>query len=85
MIKDNIERKKVSPYDVAVDVLDCELEISKFEFQSCNHFSFRLETHPAMGEIVRLYSFDRDRFGIKEPTKVDMPLNKESKSKTKIE
>ena len=33
---------------------------------------------PAMGLIVRLLFFYKDGFGIKLPTKVDMPLNKEN-------
>ena len=32
-------------------------------------------------KIVPLLFFYKDGFGLKEPTKVDMPLNKESKSK----
>ena len=34
---------------------------------------------PAMGIIVPLLSFNKDEFAIKQPTKVDIPLNKETK------
>ena len=34
---------------------------------------------PAMGEIVPLLFFLENGFGIKLPTKVDVPLNKETK------
>ena len=31
---------------------------------------------PAIGQIVQLLSFYKDVFGMKYPTKLDMPLNK---------
>ena len=39
---------------------------------------------PAMGQIISLLFFYKDSFGIKEPTKVDMPLNKEIKPNLKF-
>ena len=35
-----------------------------------------------MGSIVSVLSFHKDGFGIKYPTKVDMPFKKETKTKT---
>ena len=77
-----------SPYGVVANVLDSDLVVSEFEFQSRYYIHFRtsalekgmnLLLHPAMSWIISLPYFYNDDFGIKKPTKVDVPLNKETK------
>ena len=46
----------------------------------CNSLS---QPFPCIGQILSLLFFYKDGFGIKYPIKVDMPLNKETKSKLK--
>ena len=74
-------------------MLDCSLEISEFELQSryCIHFgtntlgkSIEPSYLLAMGWIVALLFLYKKGFGIELLTKVDLPLNKESKSNTNV-
>ena len=71
-----------------VKAMDCGIVVSKFEFKSRYYVHFRANTlekgmNPlilsAMGQIVSLMFFLENGFGIKQPSKVDMPLNKETK------
>ena len=59
---------------VVANVLDCDFEVSEFEFPSCYNFHFRTRTlrkgmNPfiprAMGLIVSSLFFYKDGFGIK--------------------
>ena len=70
-----------------VKAMDYGIVVREFEIQSCYYVHFKTNTlrkgmifHslPAMGQIVPLLFFSRDGFNIKSPTKVDMPLNKET-------
>ena len=67
-------------------MLDCNIVITEFELQSCYRIHFRANALRKgintliffiMGLIVPLLFFCMCRFGIKQPTKVNMPLNKE--------
>ena len=71
-----------------VKAMDCRIVVSEFVLQSRYYVHFRVNTLekgmnplilPAMGWIVPLMFFSENSFGIKQPTKVDMPLNKETK------
>ena len=50
------------------------------EYYSWERYGFLIP--PVIGKIVQLLLFYKDVFGIKYPTKVYMPLNKETKPKT---
>ena len=72
------------------NVLDCSLIVSEFELQWYDYIPFQVNTlrkawtllSPiAMGWIVSLLFFYKVGFGIKWPTKVDMPLIKANQSK----
>ena len=74
-------------------MLDCDIVVTEIEFQSHYYVPLRINTFakgmnafisPAMGWIVPLMSFQKDDFGIKKPTKVDLLLNKEIKDQTII-
>ena len=70
-------------------VLNCNLEVSEFELPSRYYVYFQTNTFwerhwtslilLAMGLVVSLLFFNKDGFGIKWPSKVDMPLKKETK------
>ena len=76
-----------SSHDVVVNVLDCDIVINEFEFQSRYYVHFRANTfgkgmnslipHPAIGKIISLLDSYKDAFGIKWLNKVDVPLTKE--------
>ena len=68
--------------------MDCGIVVSRFVLQLWYNVHFRSNTfgkgmNPFIlldkGKIVRLLFFWENGFGIKSPTKVDMPLNKETK------
>ena len=76
------------PCGVMVKAMDCGIVVSKFVLQLRYYVHFRANTlgkgmnpliFPAMGLIVLLLFFKENGFGIKKPTKVDMPLNIETK------
>ena len=48
-----------------VNALDCGSVVCEFELQSRYYVYFRTNILPAMGWIVPLLSFSKDRFGIK--------------------
>ena len=64
-----------SPRCIMVKMLECGSEVSEFEIQSCYYVHFQLislekDIEPfylpqAMGQIVTLLIFYKDRFGIK--------------------
>ena len=71
-----------------VNAMDCWIVVSKFELQLLYYVQFQTNTLekgmnplilPAMSEIVPLLFFWKVSFGIEQPRKVDMPLNKETK------
>ena len=73
-------------------VWDCGLEVSEFDLQFRYYVHFwtdaigkdiDLPYLPAMGLIVSLL-FYKDRFFIKWPTKVDMPLNQTKPNQTYV-
>ena len=74
------------PCGVMVKAMICEIVAHELELQSRYYVHFRTNTLgkgmnplilPAMGWIAPLL-FSGNSFGIKLPTKVDMPLNKET-------
>ena len=75
-------------YIIAEMTVDCDIVVNEFELQSRYYVHFRTIIlwkgtnflNPAIiAWIVPLPSFWMNGFGIKQPTKVDMPLNKETK------
>ena len=68
-----------SPHSIVANLLDGNIVVSKFKFQSCYYIPFWTN---ALGKSMkllipfRLLSFYKNDFGIKTPMKVDMPLNK---------
>ena len=73
---------------VVANVLDCDIVVSSFDIQSHYCIHFRTNTFgkgmkplipPAMCKVASPLSFYKDGFGIKQTTKVDMPLNREHK------
>ena len=73
-----------------VKAMDCGIVVSEFELQLRYYIHFRTHTIgkdikqlilPTIGYIVRLLFFLENGFGIKQPTMVDMPLNKETTPK----
>ena len=66
-------------------VRDCGHEVSKFKLKSYYYIHFwlmsskKVLTPSAMDQIVLLLLFYKDGFGSKQPTKVDMLINKETK------
>ena len=75
------------PCGVMVKAMDCGIVVSEFKIQLLYYIHFQtnnlgkgmnLLILPAMGEIVPLFIW-KDCFGTKYPTRVDMPLNKETK------
>ena len=72
---------------VMAKALDCNLEISEFKLRSRYYIQFRTNTlekgtPPPTNPpdyVLNSILFYKDGFGIKYPTKVDMPLNKEVK------
>ena len=72
-----------SSQDMAINMLNCDVIVIKFKIQ----FTSRLiplenykPTYPsAMSKIVLLLFFNKDGFGIKWPSKIDVLLNKEIK------
>ena len=79
----NIKETKlnlIKAVPVLVNVLDYILEVSEFKLQSSYYVHFWTNTHiilPTIGKkSPRL--FYKDVFGIKLPTKVDMPLTKKT-------
>ena len=73
-----------------VKAMDCGFVVSEFDPQPRYYVHFRTNTlgkgmNPlivlAICYIVPLLFFYENGFGIKWPTKVDMPLNKETKPK----
>ena len=71
-----------------VNVLDCNIVVSKFELLLRHYIPIRTNsrgkgTKPLIpsvrGEIVTQLFFYKNYFGIKYPIKVDMPLNRETK------
>ena len=67
-------------------MVDCELGISKFETQPYCYVHFLLTAQekginilPSYESVLPTLFFCKYSFGIKYPTKVDMPLNKETK------
>ena len=76
------------PRGVMVKAMDCGIVVSEFILRSRYYVHFRTNTFgkgmkplilPSMGWIIPLLFFYENGFGIKYPTKVDMPLNKETK------
>ena len=71
---------------VVANVLDFKIVVSEFEFQSLYYVYFRINIlekgmnpdPPAIDLKTQLLFFYKDGFGIKYPTNVDMPLNKET-------
>ena len=68
--------------------MDCGIVVSEFELQSRYYVHFRTNTLgksmnplilPAMGKIAPLLFFSKNGVDIKLPSKVDVPLNKETK------
>ena len=66
---------------VVANVQSCDIVVIEFELRSCYYFHF--STNPlsslAIGWIVPLLFFYKGSIGIRQPSKVDMPLNKEIK------
>ena len=90
MINFNVLNRNTWNHILVVNVLNCNIAVSEFEFQSCYYVHFRTNTLkesyelsypplPAMDEIVTQLYFYKDNFGINKPTKVDMLLNKVTK------
>ena len=74
------------PRGVVINVLDCDVLVSEFELHLRSNTLWKGMNPlilPAMGYIVSLLSFLKDGFSLEEPTKVDMPLNKETKASHK--
>ena len=76
------------PRGVMVKAMDFGIVVCEFKLQSFYYVHFRANTLgkgmkplilSAMGQIAPLLFFFENGFGIKWPTKVDMPLNKETK------
>ena len=74
---------------VVACVPDFDIVVSEFELQS--QYCVRFQTHtlgkgmnplipPSLGDILSLLYFYKDTFGIKYSKKVDIPLNKWSKT-----
>ena len=68
-------------------VADCDILVNKFECHSHYYIHFRANTfeeiinlliHSKCGLDSAITLVYKDNFGIKEPTKVDTPLNKET-------
>ena len=62
-----------------------DFEVCKFELQSCSYIHFQTN-NPEKGIDLYISSMDlivpilfKDGFGIKQPAKADIPLNKETK------
>ena len=77
-----------SPYGIVDNMMDCDIMINEMNSSFAITFTFGLIPWgkvwtpiipPAMDEILSLLSFDKDGFHIKQSSKVDMPLNKETK------
>ena len=75
-----------SPPSVMANLLDCDMVVCEFKLLS--RYELRANTLrkimkslilPAMSPIISQLFFYTDSFGIKLSTKVDMPLNKETK------
>ena len=86
-----VTAKSVSTRSEVVNVLVRDIVVSEFDIQSRYYVHFRINTRgkgmnplirPAMSYIEPLLSSYLDGFGIKHPTKVDIPLNKEVKPKS---
>ena len=60
-----------------VKMIDCGIVVREFELQSRYYVHFQANTFILL--IVPLLFFEENGFGIKWPTTVDMPLNKETK------
>ena len=65
------------------NVLNYGLEVNEFEFLSCYNIHFQTNTQLKSVNLLTLpardYVLSLIGFGIKWPTKVDMPFNKENK------
>ena len=73
--------------DAMVKVVDSDLDAGKFELELRYYVQFRMctlrERHETlyptvMGSIISVLFLKKYGFGIKYPTEVNMPLNKES-------
>ena len=78
-----------SPRDAMVKALDCNIVVSELELQSRNYVHFRTNTlrrgmtppfPPSYGLNITITVLQEEWLGINSPTKVNMPLNKETKS-----
>ena len=77
---------------VLANILDYDIIISEFELKSRYYVHIRTNLlrkgmntfipQPAMVEIIPLLLFYKNGLGFKWPTKVDIPLDKETKNKT---
>ena len=83
----------MGPCDVVANVLNCGSEVSEFELQLRYYANFKTNTlgtimYPfissTMNLIVSPVSFYKDGFSIKYPTKVDMPLIKETEESNSL-
>ena len=72
-----------------IKVMPCSFEVNEFEHQSCYYDHFPIDIlgkgmntliSPAMSRIVRMPLFYKDDFGIKQLTKFDKPVSKETKN-----
>ena len=79
----------MSPRVEVVNVQDCDIVGREFDLPPLYYVHFRINTFGkgyipsfplAIGLILPLIFFYKDDFGIKSITKVDMPLNKETKA-----
>ena len=75
------------------NVYDSDFVVSEFKLQLDNYAQFRTNSLeksykfpylPTIGKIVSQLFFNKDDFGIKYLTEVDMPLNKETKPKSPL-
>ena len=74
------------------NVQDCDIIENEFKPQSCNYVHLRTNTlrngmnrfiPPAVGWTPKQLCFYKDGFGIKQPMKLDIFLDKEKKHVTK--
>ena len=77
------------PRGVMVKAMDCGIVVSEFVLQSRYYVYFRANTLgkgmnplilPTMGQIVQRLFYLENGFGIKYPTKVDMPLKQRNQT-----